>query len=181
VVSHLRRGLSIVSTCWLLFLLEPLSSTGLAFPFFLITFGLTVVFGIVSLALGLTRRPVSRLSILAWVVYPVAASSLVFLFLSSQSAANPFFRLRFHLSQPALEDAILIAPPRKPLTTPTWVGLFPVRRIDVNESEIQLISDGCGVIDECGLLYRVGPIPGGRYKTRVKHLVGPWYHLYSVF
>ena len=178
---ELRRGLSILSTCWLLFLLEPLSSTGLAFPFFFLTFGITVLFGIVSLVLGLTRGPVSHLRILAWLVYPVAASSLVFLFLSSQSPANPLFRLRFYLSQPALEDAILTTPPRKPLTTPTWVGLFPVRRIDVNESEIQLISDGCGVVDECGLLYRRGPIPGARYKTRVKHLVGPWYHLYSVF
>jgi hypothetical protein len=61
------------------------------------------------------------------------------------------------------------------------VGLFPVRRIDVNESEIQLISDGCGVVDECGLLYKLGPIREGRSKTRVKHLAGPWYHLYSVF
>ena len=68
-----------------------------------------------------------------------------------------------------------------PLARPMWVGLFPIRRIDVYESEIQLISDGCGVVDECGLLYRRGPVPDGRDKTRVKHLGGPWYHLYSVF
>jgi len=175
-VPYLRRGWFILSTGWLLFLLEPLSSTGLAFPFFLVTFGVTLLFGIVSLVFGLTR---SR--ILAWFVYPLAASSLVLLFLSSQSPANPLFRLRFHLSQPALESVILVPPPRKPLARPMWVGLFPIRRIDVYESEIQLISDGCGVVDECGLLYRRGPVPDGRYKTRVKHLGGPWYHLYSVF
>ena len=180
-VPYLRRGWFILSTCWLLFLLEPLSSTGLAFPFFLVTFGVTLLFGIVSLVFGLTRSPLNRFRILAWFVYPLAASSLVLLFLSSQSPANPLFRLRFHLSQPALESVILVPPPRKPLARPMWVGLFPIRRIDVYESEIRLISDGCGVVDECGLLYRRGPVPDGRYKTRVKHLGGPWYHLYSVF
>jgi hypothetical protein len=181
VLRYLRRVLSVLSTCWLLFLLEPLSSTGLAFPFFFVAFGITVLFGAVSLILGLTRRPVSRLRILAWLIYPLAASSLLLLFVSSQSPANPLFRLRFRLSQPALEDAILIAPSRKPLATPTWVGLFPIRRIDVYQSEIQFISDGCGVSDECGLLYMPGPIPEGRYKARVKHLRGAWYHLYAVF
>jgi hypothetical protein len=180
-VPYLRRGWFILSTCWLLFLLEPLSSTGLAVPFFLVTFGVTLLFGIVSLVFGLTRSPLNRFRILAWFVYPLAASSLVLLFLSSQSPANPLFRLRFHLSQPALESVILVPPPRKPLARPMWVGLFPIRRIDVYESEIQLISDGCGVVDECGLLYRRGPVPDGRYKTRIKHLGGPWYHLYSVF
>jgi hypothetical protein len=180
-ITSLRRGWFILSTCWLLFLLEPLSSTGLAFPFFAVTFGVTLLVGMVSLVLGLTRGPLNRFRIFAWLVYPLAASSLMLLFISSQSPANPLFRLRFHLSQPALESVILVPPPRKPLATPIWVGLFPIRRIDVYESEIQLISDGCGVVDECGLLYRRDPIPGGRNKTRVKHLGGPWYHLYSVF
>lgn len=176
-----RKGWFIVSTCWLLFLLEPLSSTGLAFPFFVVTFGVTILFGVVSLILGLTPSPLSRFRILAWLVYPVAASSLVLIFVSSQSPANPLFRLRFQLSQPALENVIHIPAPRKPLATPIWVGLFLIRRIDVNESEIQLISDGCGIVDECGLVYRRDPVPDGRHKTRVKHLAGPWYHLYSVF
>lgn len=43
------------------------------------------------------------------------------------------------------------------------------------------MSDGCGVLDECGILYRTGAIPSGRYKTKVKHLEGAWYHVYSVF
>jgi hypothetical protein len=77
-VPYLRRGWFILSTCWLLFLLEPLSSTGLAFPFFLVTFGVTLLFGIVSLVFGLTRSPLNRFRILAWFVYPLAASSLCF-------------------------------------------------------------------------------------------------------
>ncbi len=131
--------------------------------------------------LVLTRRPVDRLRVLAWLVYPLAASSLVLLFLSSQSPANPLFRLRFLLSRPALENATLIALSNKPPATPAWVGLFPVGRIDVHQSEVRFVSEGCGVIDECGLAYMPDPIPKGRNKTRIKHIGGPWYHLYSDF
>jgi hypothetical protein len=166
---------------WLLFLLEPLSSTGLAFPFFLVTFAITIVFGVVSLALVLTRRPVNLLRFIAWLAYPFAAATLVLLFLSSQSPSNPLFRLRFHLSQPALEAAARIALSDKTLPTPTWLGLFPVRRVDVYPAEVRFMSDGCEVIDECGLAYVPGPLPTGRSKTRIQHLAGPWYHLYSVF
>jgi hypothetical protein len=116
--------------------------------------------------LVLTRRPLNRLSILAWLVHPLAASSLLLLFLSSQSPDNPLFRLRFHLSQPALEDATRSALAHGPLATPAWVGLFRVRRVHVSQSEVRFVSDGCGVIDECGLMYLTGPIPKGRSKTR---------------
>jgi hypothetical protein len=181
VSRHVRRGLSILSIGWLLFLLEPLSSTGLVFPFFLATFAITVVLGVVSLALVLTRRPANPLRMLAGLAYPVAAATLVLLFLFSQSPSNPLFRLRFHLSQPALEAATRIALSDKTVATPTWLGLFPVHRVDVYPAEVRFMSDGCGVIDECGLAYIPGPVPRGRSKTRVKHLAGPWYHLYAVF
>ena len=178
---HVRRGLSILSIGWLLFLLEPLSSTGLAFPFFLVTFAITIIFGVVSLALVLTRRPVNPLRIFAWLAYPFAAATLLLLFLSSQSPSNPLFRIRFHLSQPALEAAARVARSDKTLATPTWLGLFPVHRVDVYPAEVRFMSDGCGVVDECGLVYVPGPTPKGRSKTRIKHLAGPWYHLYAVF
>jgi len=181
VKDVLRRGLSVFSICWLLFLLAPLSSTGLDFPFFTATFGITVLFGALTLVLVLTRRPLNRLSILAWLVHPLAASSLLLLFLSSQSPDHPLFRLRFHLSQPTLEDATRIALAHGPLATAAWVGFFRVRRVHVSQSEVRFVSDGCGFIDECGLMYLTGPIPKGRSKTRVKLLGGPWYHLYSVF
>ena len=180
-MSRLRNGLLVLSAAWLLFLLEPLSSTGLAFPFFIVTFALTVLAGVVSLALVLTGTPVRRRGLLAWLLYPLAACALLLLFLYSQSPANPLFRLRFQLSRSALDDAAQAARSPKPLATPVWVGLFPVRRIDIHQSEVRLVSDGCGVVDECGLMYVTGPAPAGRSKTRLKHLAGPWYHLYSVF
>jgi hypothetical protein len=176
-----RFGFRVLAIGWLLFLLEPLSSTGLGFPFFFLVFGITVFVGVVSFFVAVTRRPLNPLSLLAWLVHPLAACALLVLFLDSQTPVNPLFRLRFHLSQDALEDAALRALSARPVTTPAWVGLFPVRRVDVFPPEVHLLSDGCGVVDECGLAYRPGPVPPGRSKTRLKHLGGPWYHLYSVF
>jgi len=56
-----ERGVPALAAGWLLFLLVPLSSTGLAFPSFLFVLGLTVLLGTLSL-----RRRVS---------YPMGAGS----------------------------------------------------------------------------------------------------------
>jgi hypothetical protein len=175
-----RRAVSVLSIGWLLFLLEPLSSTGLGLPFFVFTFWITLLVGALSLALLVSGRPVSRPRLLLWFVHPLAAAALLLLFLSSQSAGNPLFRLRFLLSRPALNAATHAALSDRPPATPTWVGLFPVRRIDVVRPEVRYLSDGCGVVDECGLAYVPGAVPAVRSKTRLTHLDGAWYHLYAV-
>jgi hypothetical protein len=178
-----RRGLIILSVCWLLFLLIPLSSTGLGFPAYLVTLAVTLLLALIaSLSITLTPDPITRVRVAALLAYPLAAVALSALFLTSQSPVNPLFRLRFQLSQAALEAAASAALTSRPLPTPTWVGLFPVRRIDVSPSgEVRFISAGCGIIDECGLLYTTGAIPTGRSKTKAKALGGPWYHLYAIF
>jgi hypothetical protein len=171
----------VLSTCWLLFLAVPLSSTGIGFPFFLIALVVTVVIGAAELTLMLAQRPLNPLRLLQWLAYPVAAAALLILFLTSQAPANPLFRIRFELSRPALEAAANNAMSQRPPTTPTWLGLFPVRHIDVDEAEVRFLSEECGVIDECGLVYRAGPLPRARSKMKLRALGGPWYHLYSVF
>jgi hypothetical protein len=179
--SVLGRIVSLLATGWLVFLVLPLSSTGLGYPFFAMALAVTVPLGVVALGLVLARRPFSRLLLVVWVLYPTAALSLYFLFAISQSPANPLFRVRFLLSRPALEDAARRALAQTPVAASAWVGLFPVERIDVEPSEVRFVSGGCGLVDECGLLFREGTIPAKRAKTRLKPLGGPWYHLYSVF
>lgn len=180
-MAGLRRAFFALAAGWLVFLLDPLSSTGLGFPFFIVAFGITLLLGVVALGLLLMRTPVSRAALLAWLLYPLAAAGLAALFLTSQSPFNPLFRLRFQLSRAALDQAAQAALSQMPPATPAWVGLFPVHRIDVFAPEVRLMSDGCGVVDECGLMYSPGPIPTGRSKTRLQPLGGPWHHLYAVF
>jgi hypothetical protein len=166
---------------WLLFLLEPLSSTGLAFPFFLVTFAITIVFGVVSLALVLTSRPVNLLRILAWLAYPFAAATLVLLFLSSQSPSNPSSAsASTSASQrsrrpPGSRCRTRHSPHRR-----GW-GSSPSTGSTSIEERFGSCPMGAGSSMNYGLAYVPGPMPEGRSKTRVKHLAGPWYHLYSVF
>jgi hypothetical protein len=39
----------------------------------------------------------------------------------------------------------------------------------------------CGVVDQCGLVYRSVPPTRAPRKARLRHLTGGWYHLYDVF
>ena len=180
-MTRLRRTIRLVAVGWLVFLLEPLSSAGLGFPSFVVLFGVTVCLG--GIALTLARQPgeVRWPGLVAWLAYPLAAGSLLLLFLGSQSPANPLFRLRFHLSRPSLDGLARAALARTPTQTPGWVGLFPVRRVSVFPPEVRLVSEMCGVVDECGFLYLPEPASSRRPKTRLGHLGGPWYHLYAVF
>jgi hypothetical protein len=180
-VAGIRRAFLALAAGWLVYLLEPLSSTGLDFSFCAGAFLITALAGLTTLALLLLRRPVSRVGLVAWLGFPLGAAALLLLFLSSQSPLNPLFRLRFELSRTALDAAAREALAQRPSATPTWVGLFPVHRVDVFSGEVRLMSSACGVVDECGLLHRTGPLPPGRAKTRLQHLAGPWYHLYAVF
>jgi hypothetical protein len=176
-----RRAFVVMPIAWLLFLLEPLSHPGLAFPFFCIVFAITVVFGIIGLLWAFERRPLSPLRLLIALVHPLAALALLLLFLGSQSPLNPLFRLRFELSRPALEANANAALAGQTVPTPVRLGLFLIERIDVFDSEVRLMSGGCGIVDECGLMYRPGPPPARRYKAQIKPLGGPWFLLYAVF
>lgn len=162
-------------------LLEPLSRPGLSFPLFLVTFSITLLVGAGSLVL-VPGRPGARWRLVAWLLHPLAAVALTLLFLFSQSPANPLFRLRFLLSRAALDRAAAAALASPPTTAPGWIGLFRVGRVESDPPrQVRYLTGGCGVIDECGLLYRPGPPPERRGKTRLKPLGGPWYHLYAVF
>ena len=135
----------------------------------------------VALVDALARTPFNRWRLIGWVVYPVAAIALLVIFVTSQLPANPLFRLRFELSRRALDAAVQSALAQKPPATPRWIGLFAVQRIEVDQREVRLVADACGVIDECGLFYRETPPPRPRSKVKLKHIKGRWYHLYAVF
>lgn len=116
----------------------------------------------------------------AWLIIPIAGAAVLAIFLTSQSAMNPLFRLRFLLSRPALHG-VATAPSDRPVSPPGWIGLFQVQRIDRFGAAVHFITVSCGVVDECGIAYVPGPPPPRRTKTRLKSLGDGWYHLYSVF
>ena len=177
----LRRLVLVLSVGWLVVLLGPLSGAGLSFRGFVVYFGVTAALGLASLAPVLLTRPRPRWMLFAWLVYPAAAAGLLVLFLHSQSPLNPLFRLRFEASRSELEGIARLAVATRAPVAPKQAGLFRVRRVDVAGSMVWLVSGGCGVVDECGLLYAPDGVPARLVKMKVRHITGPWYHLYAIF
>jgi hypothetical protein len=78
--------------------------------------------GVIALTFVLRPGPGGWRGFVGWLAYPLAVACLVIVFLGSQSPANPLFRLRFHLSRPALDDLVQAALVRTPRETSQWVG-----------------------------------------------------------
>ena len=116
------------------------------------------------------------------------SASLILLFIAAvtifgraQSPSNPLFRLRFALSQSALAHRVALQAPSATTHDPEWVGLFYVARVEWLGNEVRFITGMCGVVDQCGLVYRSTPPTRARGKERLRRLSDNWYHLYDVF
>jgi len=173
----------LATVVWAAFLLEPISDTGIGFPTGLLALIGTALLGGAWLGVLVARRSArtSYRGWLAWLIIPLAGAGVLAIFLTTQSAMNPLFRLRFLLSQPALHG-VATAPADRPAASPPGrIGLFRVQRIDRFGDAVHFITVSCGVVDECGIAYVPGPPPPRRNKTKLQPLGEGWYHLYSVF
>ena len=129
-------------------------------------------------ARGLISRRGSLLFCASLLLLLIAA---VTIFGRAQSPSNPLFRLRFALSQSALADRVALQKESAPTRDPEWVGLFYVARVERLGNEVRFITGMCGVVDQCGLVYRSAPPTRARGKERLRRLSDNWYHLYDVF
>ena len=141
----------------------------------------TIVVLAVVLVSGLTGVISRRGSFLVCAGLLALLTAAVTIFGRAQSPSNPLFRIRFVLSQSALANRV--AAETEPVTTqgPQWIGLFHVARIERLDNEVRFITGMCGVVDQCGLVFRLVPPTQVHRKERLRRLSGSWYHLYDVF
>lgn len=101
--------------------------------------------------------------------------------ISDGPRTNPFFRLRFGLSQTALTDAAArkLAEPSR--AVPSWVGLFPVLSTEASDGSVRFITTHCGIVDACGLVYSPDRPPRRVYEDTFVELSSAWYHVYQGF
>jgi hypothetical protein len=66
----------------------------------------------------------------AWLIIPLGDAAVLAIFLTTQSAMTPPFRLRFLLSRPALHGVATAPADRPAVSPPGWIGLFRIQRID---------------------------------------------------
>jgi multisubunit Na+/H+ antiporter MnhB subunit len=185
VSTRLARITRVVATCWFLILANWLSAPGVAissaFLTLLVTPALLIVGAIAEIKANpqLGRR--SRIALAGGIALASLALFGIFLSdqLSDQSVPNPFFRLRFALSESALDnyatDRSLPA-----VATKQTVGLFRFARIERTPTETVFITGMCGVIDQCGLVYSLSP-PLSAGRVHLTRLGDHWYHLYNEF
>jgi hypothetical protein len=119
--------------------------------------------------------------VLLWSLPAWCTAGVLAVFLGSQSPWNPLFRLRFIVSEGAMSHEAHVASSSEIDSTSRWVGLFHVTRVERYDDEIRFITGMCGVIDQCGFVFRNHPPPANLHKTKLRHLEGHWYHLYDVF
>ena len=177
----IARGIALLVLAWVFVLVWFVSNAGIDYIEMLVALAGTIVFigGLfVSGVTGLISRRGSLLLCAGLLALLTAATTI---FSSAQSPTNPLFLLRFALSLPALADRVPTAAGSAAVQGSQWVGLFHVTRIERLNGEIRFITGMCGVIDQCGLVFRQVPPTRARGKERLQPLSGNWYHLYDVF
>ena len=115
--------------------------------------------------LGLLRRPV---------IYLLIFSFLGYLLIDYPAS----FIVRFKLSQQALENFAEHPTLDHDPSTFQWVGLFPLREVEVTGSTVRMIVTQCNVLDDCGFVFSPDgepPILGEDYYTKIPFAKG-WYH-----
>ena len=145
---------------------------------------LTVVV-IVQLLLGVLRRRGTiadtrfrgRWQLVAPVALAVAMAMAV-----QAGPRGPLFKLRFALSEHALETrARALVASTFHSTTPEWIGLFRVLRITAQDNQVRFITTPCGVVDSCGVVYAPSGSPSRWMEDQFRPLHGAWWHVFEGF
>lgn len=167
---------------WSVVALVAHSDAGTPFPLWMLLFVTLLVFAVgwmLALVIAvLTARPPdrTRAGVLgAWMRIPLPILVTVALLW----LAVPL-RARLFLSGPALQQSasyLARLPPATFHERPPWVGLFRVRDFSQFENgELRFLTNGCGLVDNCGLVYSPGGPPPNRGEDTFEHLYGAWWH-----
>ena len=179
MITMLNRIAPYVGVFWCLLLTSYLSAPGVDFPVVMcataVTAALLIGGAIVYSKEG--RAPLYPLALAT--ATAIALAGLIDIYLNGQSYDNPLFRLRIELSECALRTYAVNT--LSAMTTDKTVGLFHFERIERLPKEVVFTSGMCGVMDQCGLVYRTTAPPRVSGKHKLTPLHEEWYILYDVF
>ena len=88
------------------------------------------------------------------------------------------FEIRFKLSQQALENFAEHPVLDNKRSTVQWVGLFPLREVDVAGTSVRMIVSECHLVDDCGFVYSPDgepPVIGEDYYSEIP-FADNWYY-----
>lgn len=182
LIVKFRYGFVALTAAWFLSALVFLSDAGVDMSAFVIHFyaGVALSVGWVFCLITSRRSSDPRSALLSLVALPTAAL-LVYLLYATEVPRNPLFRLRFLASRSTLAaaaEAALVAPP----ADLGHLALFSIDKIEVYEGQVRFITTGCGLTDQCGIVYSpIRRLPTHLHGDRFTSLGGPWYHVHWFF
>jgi len=172
---------------WCVIVVVTFSDAGVPFPTWLVVafsgLGLLVcsVIGL-GVTYALARRETSgwtRRNLRPWVFTFAVIIAGIALANTSQ-----LLSIRLFLSARALQQSgpVLGTVPQEILyERGRWVGLFRVREFSQFGSELRFITNDCGLLDNCGIVFSPDGPPPHRGEDSFAHLYGPWWHWYQSF
>jgi hypothetical protein len=178
-IRRLALAETAITLIWLLAVIVACSDAGMPYPQWMLLFGAFVVlaawWGLRGTFL-LTSRP-ARTMPLSWLPGPA-------MLLAGLLAANTGWLLSVRLAASAsalrgrapelraVPSDVLRAHPRR-------VGLFRVHEVTQFGDELRFLTNECGLVDQCGVVYSPGGRPPNRGEDSFTHLYGPWWHWYQ--
>jgi hypothetical protein len=166
---------------WGLVLVWFVSNPGIDYLEVLIALAGTIIVLAAVLVSGVNGLIGRRANFLFCTALLVLLTAAVTIFVHAQSPSNPLFRIRFALSHSAFVNRAAMQAGHETMQSSQWVGLFRVTRIERLDNEVRFITGMCGVVDQCGLVFRPVPPTKMYSKVRLRRLSDSWYHLYDVF
>ena len=178
------RVASALAVAWLAAVAVAESDAGVPFPRWMVLAGIGVMLLgwwvlrlLVAAVVGRRNPGILFAHAVAWAVVPAVLAAAVVV-------GNTFtlLRARVWLSSRALvrSAADLEGIPAGDLRVrPQRVGLFWVREFQRVGSESRFITNECGFVDTCGLIYSSAEAPVHRGEDSFSHLYGPWWFLYQ--
>src|SRR5262245_54723424 len=148
-----------VSLLWLAAIIVAFSDAGVPFPTWLALSGALVGLGlvwIVRLAIAfLTVRAGRRL---IWQQWPYWICTPAILLAGLLLAASPMLlAARVYLSANSLTNSVSLDSKEN-----RWIGLFYVREFSQFDKELRFLTNECGLLDMCGIVFS----PNGRPPNR---------------
>ena len=174
LLPKLLRAFVLLTLVWLAAAVILLSNAGVD-PFGFMGVGAGSALLMLALLALLVVRQVRKLPWgrpANWLIFPAALLLVLAVFFSGTH--NPLFRLRFLASRQALTQhgAAALAG-----TSPQAgrIGLFNVRRVQVQDGQVRFLTTTCGVFAQCGVVYSPNSPPTAVYNDHFHPLGGPWY------
>jgi hypothetical protein len=161
---------------WLIAFVIAFSDAGVPFPMWILLESAFVILGvtwIVRIVVALIKKTPQGRLVQSQLRYFVSIP--VILIVATALGGSPtLLATRVYLSEDSLVHTQTSNGPDD-----RWIGLFHVRETWRFDDEVRFLTNECGLVDNCGIVFSPDAPPKNRGEDSFTHLYGPWWHWYQ--